>query len=115
MHNPTTWHTRPAARALIGLIAASGIEPQTRPIRNNLSADYAPEFNDFAFYDCDEFGQLEALLQKAKEAALHGGWAKMADGADHDTAMADFCAIANLDLAALVAGEIAALRMGRAA
>lgn len=107
---PATWHKRPAAQALIGKIAAAGITPQTRPVRNMLSADYAPHYIDNLVYDCHEFEQLAALQQQALTDALNAHFAAMAAGGEHDVSIIDFDALARQNLGELVAAEIAARR-----
>lgn len=111
-HNPTTWHTRPAARALIGVIATCGIEPQTRN-----TTDLIGSIGEVRYYDCEEYNELAAMQQQALDAALKAAWAapNMACHTRDNPAYADFYALVRQDLAALVAGEIAALRMGEAA
>lgn len=104
---PLTWHRTVEAQTLIGLIAQSGIAPQSRPIRNALSADYAPEFNDHQFYDCLHFAKLAEMQQDALTAALNVSHDAMARGVPHDVAIADFDALVRQDLAALITSEIA--------
>jgi len=107
---PATWHKRPAAQALIGKIAAAGIAPQTRPVRNMLSADYAPHYFDVAFYDCPEFEQLAAMQQDALSAALKAEHAapKVEGHTKDNPAYADFYALVAQYLASLIGDEIAA-------
>lgn len=114
-HNPRHWHTAPAAQALIGLIAASGIEPTNRPYRNALSADYAPHYIDNLVFDCPEFEQLAGLQQQALTDALNAHFAAMAAGVEHDVSIVDFDELARQNLGELVAAEIAARRQAVAA
>lgn len=114
MH-PATWHTRPAARALIGVIAASGITPTNRPQRDNLSADYAPIYHDALVYDCDEFNQLAQMQHDACTAALNACHATPGGSSPGSATYEAFRLLAAQNLGELVAGEIAALRMGCAA
>lgn len=110
MHpNPTSWHRTTAARALIGVIAASGIEPTNRPRRDNLSSDYAPIYHDNLVFDCPEFERLAGLQQQALTDALnaaHEADRNKLPSAEHYDA---FTALARQNLGELVAGEIAAL------
>ncbi len=110
MSHPTTWHTRPAAQALIGLIAAQCIEPQTRAVRHEMSDDDAPEYFTERYYDCDEYNQLAVMQHAAITAALD---AKQASGGSHFNRNAEYQAFRTLlmqgqDLAGFIAGEIAA-------
>lgn len=114
-HHPRHWHTAPAAQALIGLIAASGIEPTNRPFRNALSADYAPHYIDNLVYNCPEFEQLAGLQQQALTDALnaaHEADRNKLPSADHYAAFSEF---ARQNLGELVAAEIAARRQAVAA
>lgn len=114
-HHPRHWHTAPAAQALIGLIAASGIEPTNRPYRNALSADYAPHYIDNLVYDCPEFEQLAGLQQQALTDALNACHATAEGGKPGSATYDDFGYLAAQNLGELVAAEIAARRQAVAA
>lgn len=115
--DPRNWAERPAAVALINMIAARGAEKQTRPVRSMLSADYAPEYIDHGFYDCPEFDKLAAMQQEALSAALKAAHAapKVEGHTIDNPAYADFYYLVRQDLAELIADEIAARRQAVAA
>lgn len=76
---PLEWHSSPKAQALIGLIAAAGHMPQTRPVRDSISSARAPSFHDERFYDCPEYAELAGMQQEAIEASFRAGLADKAN------------------------------------